>query len=121
MVCENVNKMKFKSSLSHSRGLARKSALSTSSSSLRISGAVNLRLDAYSCKVVIKISLFTDLAFSVKFILYDCGLDSLFLSLFDKSLHPVVIVTDRLDVEVFEFLSNITPDLSILEEGVELE
>lgn len=32
----------------------------------------------------------------------------------------MVVVADRLNVEVFELLSNITPDLSILEEGVKL-
>jgi len=32
----------------------------------------------------------------------------------------VVVVTHRLDVEVFELLSNVTPDFSVLEEGVKL-
>lgn len=32
----------------------------------------------------------------------------------------MVVVTHRLDVEVFELLSNVTPDLSVLKEGVKL-
>ena len=41
--------------------------------------------------------------------------------LFDAGLHPVGIVTGGLAVHVVEFLTNVLPDLAILEEWVQLD
>ena len=54
-------------------------------------------------------------------LLLDDSLLSLLEGLLDASVHPVSIINGWLDVEVIKFLLNVLPDLSILQEWIELD
>jgi hypothetical protein len=65
--------------------------------------------------------LLEDLAFVEKLGLHDGSLNRLLLSFFYNCFHPVVVVTNGLEVQVLKFFSDITPNLSVFEVGVELD
>lgn len=79
---------------------------------------VDLLFERDGCEIVVKLSLLFVAYLLLKLLLVEYGLLSLLVGFLNARLHPVGIVTSRLDVQVVKLLLDILPDLTILQERI---
>ena len=83
-------------------------------------GGSDLALDTYGAEVVFQNLLLFRVDLRQNLLLIGNCLFGLFVAQLDRRVHPVLVITGGLDVEIVKLLLYVFPDLSILQVWIQL-